>query len=397
MRQTDIAIAGAGLAGSAAAAMLTRAGYEVVLIDPHEFYPPDFRCEKLDTSQIEILKKTGLANAVLKAATPDRSLWIARFGHLVEKRDGAQCGIHYADLVNTVRAEVPHAAFTTAKVTSITTSADRQIVSLSNGDEISARLFVLANGLNVGLRHKLGIERKVESETHSVAIGFDIKPVGKAAFDFSALTCYSEQPACRMAYVAFFPIGSTTRANLFVYRDTKDPWLKEFRDAPKQTLLKVMPSLNKLVGPFEVDGLVKIRPIDLYVTEGYRQPGVVLIGDALATSCPAAGTGAGKALMDVERLCNVHIPQWLASPGMGRDKIAAYYDDPVKQAYDAFCTKKAYALKSLSIDTSLPWVAQRWTRFVLHGLRGALRQVYRRLTAKSSHDSFATAPSRRLL
>ena len=199
-----------------------------------------------------------------------------------------------------------------------------------------------------------------------------------------------------MAYVAFFPIGSTTRANLFVYRDMQDPWLRQFREAPKQMLLEVMPRLNKLVGSFEVDGAVKIRPIDLYVTEGYRQPGVVLIGDAFATSCPAAGTGAGKALMDVERLCNVHIPQWLASPGMGLEKIAAYYDDPVKQAYDAFCTKKAYALKSFSTDTSLSWVAQRWTKFVLHGLRGALRQVYRRLIAKSSPNSFATAPSRQL-
>lgn len=383
MRHTDIAIAGGGLAGSAAAAMLTRAGYDVILIDPHNVYPPDFRCEKLDIGQIEILKMTGLADAVLKAATPDRSLWIARFGHLVEKRDGAQCGIRYADLVNTVRAEVPATAFITAKVTSIAASTDRQVLTLSSGDEISARLFVMANGLNIGLRHQLGLGRKVESETHSIAIGFDIKPVGRAAFDFAALTCYSEGPARQMAYVVFFPIGATTRANLFVYRGMDDPWLKQFRHAPGQTLLNVMPSLNKLVGPFEVDGSVKIRPIDLYVSEGYRQPGVVLVGDAFSTSCPAAGTGAGKALMDVERLCSVYIPQWLASPGMGLEKIAIYYDDPVKQAYDAFCMSKAYGLKSLSTDTRLNWVVQRWARFVLHGLRGALRQTHRRLTSQS--------------
>ena len=48
MRQTDIVIAGGGLAGSAAAAMLGRAGYSVVLVDPHESYPPDFRAEKID-------------------------------------------------------------------------------------------------------------------------------------------------------------------------------------------------------------------------------------------------------------------------------------------------------------------------------------------------------------
>ena len=374
MRHTDIAIVGAGLAGSTAAAMLTRAGYDVALIDPHEVYPPDFRCEKLDTSQIEILKKTGLADAVLKAATPDRSLWIARFGHLVEKRDGTQCGIYYADLVNTVRAEVSATAFITAKVTSIATSGDRQVATLSSGDEISARLFVMANGLNIGLRHQLGLKRKVESKTHSIAIGFDIKPVGKATFDFAALTCHSEGPARQMAYVAFFPIGSTTRANLFVYRGMDDPWLKQFRDAPKQTLLDVMPSLNKLVGPFEVNGVVKIRPIDLCVSEGYRQPGVVLVGDAFSTSCPAAGTGAGKALMDVERLCNVHIPQWLASPGMGLEKIAAYYDDPIKQAYDAFCTTKAFGLRALSTDPSMSWAARRWIKFIGQYARGTLRQ-----------------------
>ena len=116
MRHTDVVIAGAGLAGSAAAAMLAEAGTDVLLIDPREVYPPDFRCEKLDVSQIEILHKTGLADAVLSAATPDRSLAIARFGRLVEQRDGRQCGIHYADLVNTVREQVPATAFLAAKV-----------------------------------------------------------------------------------------------------------------------------------------------------------------------------------------------------------------------------------------------------------------------------------------
>ena len=65
MRETDIAIVGAGLAGSLAAAMLARAGIGVVLIDPHAVYPSDFRCEKLDGPQIAILKKTGIAGAVL--------------------------------------------------------------------------------------------------------------------------------------------------------------------------------------------------------------------------------------------------------------------------------------------------------------------------------------------
>lgn len=355
--------------------MLARAGYDVVLVDPHTVYPPDFRCEKLDQSQIEILKKTGLADAVLSVATPNRSLWVARFGRLVEKLKGAQCGIMYDTLVNTVRGKVPPAAFIASKVTSLKTSDERQTVKLSNGEEISARLVVLANGLNIGLRHQLGIERKILSENHSISIGFDLRPAGPAPFDFSALTYFPESSASQMAYLTLFPIGASTRANLFVYRDMRDPWLAQFRDAPKQTMLAMIPKLEKLTGPFDIEGFVKIRPVDLYVSEGYRQAGVVLVGDAFATSCPAAGTGAGKALMDVERLCNVHIPQWFASAGMGIDKIGTFYDDPVKSAYDVWCAKKAYGLKSFSIDQGPLRTAERWAKFVLQWIKGALRQA----------------------
>ena len=99
---------------------------------------------------------------------------------------------------------------------------------------------------------------------------------------------------------------------------------------------------------------------------GYQQDGIVLVGDAFATSCPAAGTGVRRVLVDVERLCNVHIPQWLATPGMGAAKIASFYADEIKVANDVYCVTKAFQLRSLSTDTSLPWVAQRWARFVLH-------------------------------
>src|SRR3712207_1276993 len=103
MRETDIAIIGGGLAGSTAAAMLGRAGYRAVLVDPRNDYPPDFRCEKLDASQVYLLGQTGLADTVLQAATLNREVWVARFGRLVEKRRTTQYGIAYQALVNTMR------------------------------------------------------------------------------------------------------------------------------------------------------------------------------------------------------------------------------------------------------------------------------------------------------
>ena len=93
MKYTDIAIIGGGLAGSTAAAMLGRAGIATILLDPHPVYPPDFRVEKLSGDlQVERFRKTGLAEAVLRAATHDGENWIARFGYLLDRRPSRQYG-----------------------------------------------------------------------------------------------------------------------------------------------------------------------------------------------------------------------------------------------------------------------------------------------------------------
>jgi 2-polyprenyl-6-methoxyphenol hydroxylase-like FAD-dependent oxidoreductase len=375
MRHTDVAIIGGGLAGSTAAAMLGRAGVHAVLVDPHPLYPKDFRCEKLDASQVILLRKTGLAGTVLGAATCDEEVWIARFGHLVEKRPNEQYDLLYDTLVNAVRGEIPPGIERIhAKAAAIATSSNRQTLTLSDGEQISARLIVLANGLNIGLRQSIGIGREVMSPCHSISIGFDVSPVGRPAFDFRALTYYPESAAGRMAYLTLFPIGSTMRANLFVYRDMHDPWLREMRHAGPEALFALMPGLRKLTGDVEVLD-VKIRPVDLHVSTGYRQGGIALVGDAFATSCPAAGTGCNKVFTDVERLCNVHIPRWLATDGMDTEKVAAFYDDEVKQACDAASEAKAYFLRALSTSAGFAWSARRWSRFIGQLGLGALRRA----------------------
>src|SRR5215475_8745497 len=142
MRYTDIAIIGGGLAGSTAAAMLGRAGISAVLVDPHVVYPPDFRVEKLSgDEQIERFRKTGLLDAVLRKATVADENWIARFGRLLDKAPRQQIGILYDTLVNTIRTEIPLGVETIiAKAISISTSNERQKITLSNDETISARL-----------------------------------------------------------------------------------------------------------------------------------------------------------------------------------------------------------------------------------------------------------------
>jgi 2-polyprenyl-6-methoxyphenol hydroxylase-like FAD-dependent oxidoreductase len=385
MRHVDVAIVGGGLAGSTAAAMLGRAGLDVAVLDPHPVYPFDFRSEKLSGPQVHLLRRTGLADAVLPAATAMEELWIARFGHVVERRRNDEYGILYHTLVNAMRGQIPPHAFVATKVAAVSTGADRQTVVLASGEKIRARLLVLATGLNNGLRRMLGISRMELSPCHSISIGFDVVPAGGAKFAFPALTYFPERAAERVSYFTLFPAGASMRANLFIYRETRDPWLKRLRDQPRETLFAALPGLLKLTGDFAVSGDVNIRPVDLYAAKGHRQAGVVLVGDAFATSCPAAGTGVNKVFTDVERLCNLHVPRWLATAGMGAEKIAAFYDDPVKQACDADSAARAFYVRSLSIDAGVLWQARRWGKFIGQSGRGAARRVQR---------LFADAPAR---
>lgn len=385
---TDVVIIGGGLAGSLAGAMLGRAGIDCIVVDPHKEYPPDFRCEKLDSDQVARLQKTGLAAEILTAATFDREAWVARRGVIVDKRPGDQHGIFYASLVNRVRSLMPSSVhFYHGTARKLVTGVDRQSVTLSDATTISARLAVLSNGLGLALRDQLGVTREYISRGHSLTLGFNMTPVGRRHFDCRALTFYAKSPSDRTALLTIFPIGSAMRANLFTYRTMDDPWLSEFRSAPEDTLRALMPELEKMIGPFAIEKPIQMRPVDLYASRGHLQPGLVLVGDAFATSCPASGNGARKVITDVERLCNVYIPQWLATPGMGTEKISAYYADPVKRACDQSSLDKALNLRRYSTETAPIWRVRRGIRFAQHLALGFGRRAWMRLSGHVSHNS----------
>jgi 2-polyprenyl-6-methoxyphenol hydroxylase-like FAD-dependent oxidoreductase len=372
----DIAVVGGGLAGSAAAALLARAGFATVIIDPFESCRPDFRLEKFDERQIGLIREAGLLDIAAAAATRAGGRWVARCGRLVDRIPRDQLCFRYETMVDAMRAEADlRASRIVARAVGIDTGPDRQRVRLGDGSEVDARLVILATGLNLGLQRALGLERRILSPWHSISIGFDVAPRGGDRFAFPALTYFSERSSARTAYLALFPIGEAMRANLFVYRDKDDPWLAQFRREPETALDELLPRLARLTGGTKIIGPVRMRPVDLYATHGHRRPGAVLVGDAYSTSCPAAGTGADKVFTDINLLCRVHIPAWFATPGMGADKIARFYDDPVKRACEKASLAKAFQLRAASVGAGPGPAMRRWTRFVGHAALGLARRL----------------------
>ncbi len=376
----DVVVVGGGVAGAAVGALLGRMGIVTRVIDPNPEPLHDFRGEKLEGGQLELARRAGLDHAIRAVSTPVGTLWIARRGRVIDRRPDPQVDARYPDFVRAVRGEIGgSAALEVGKVASLRLSADTQRVSLVGGGEIQARLVVLATGLQPALAASVGLTREVLSPCHSVSVGFDVAcPAG--AFPFPALTWYSADIASRIAYLTLFPLdgpgGRVQRANLFVYRQLDDPWLRAVRERPLPVIQDALPGLADVIGPCSVVGPVHVRKADLTRTGASGVPGLVTVGDACGTSCPAAGTGLDKVLTDVLALAR-HAPTWLRSPGMSAEKVASYYEDSEKVRCDAWSLGRAWATRDHALGSTLRLRARRRLVAAAQGAVGRWRAVTR--------------------
>lgn len=378
----DIAILGAGLAGTLAAIVLGRAGYRIALIDPHAVYPPDFRAEKLGPKQMAIFDRIGLGREVRALTTPFEGVWVIRFGRFLTRKRGREWGFSYPVLVNGLRALLPPGvALTVGRVETIATGRERQDIGLADGRCINARLLILATGLGEAVRRKAGVEKTVRSDGHSLSLGFNLTAL-PSALPFASLVYCGEMFGDLVSYLTLFPIGETLRANLFVHHKATDAWTKQFRTDPTAMLQRVMPGLDRWCGtPMVVAGPVETRPIDLIAAKGHERDGVVLIGDAFATTCPITGTGIQKVAVDVERLTQVHVPRWFATPGMGAEKIRTFYADRVKLRNDQRALRRSLVARAMIADHGRAWQLRRWRnnaiRLGLYGMAQARERIER--------------------
>ena len=337
----DVVIVGGGFAGSILALVLARQGRRVTVVDLHVAYPADFRCEKLSRRQLVLLRELGLAEA---------------FAGLNLEQEG----VRYEALVAAARAAWPaDVRFLQGRARSLATADGDQTVRLASGEVVRARLAVIATGPGESLRASLGITRQVLRERHSIAAGVSLRPGSGQSGALRSVTIDGARAGDQIGYASFFPMNGTLRINLFSYQSPKDPWTQRLRRDPIGALRRALPAAAPLLAGMRVEGPVELRCTDLYACEGYIQPGVVLIGDAFATCCPATGEGLTRILLEVRQLAHAHLPGWLATPGMSAAKIAQFYADPVKREHERKALRAAERARSKAVETSLAWRIQR--------------------------------------
>lgn len=367
----DVVVVGAGMAGASAACGLAARGISVALVDRKARCAPCFKAEKVEPDQADKLRALGLFEAVRPVLTAIPSIASGYRGRVLTVVDLEQYGCDYWELTNAVRDRVPASVVQlTERVERIDLANEGRRVFLADGSCLEARLVVLATGITPGLAAELGLRYQDVRRPHSLVFGFDVE-LECPPSDYASLTYYAEDLAARFDYVTIFPIGGRWRANLFTYVEPAGSTMRAILRAPGEALASAFPRLPRLVGRVSVKGRAEAQAIDLYRLESPPVDGLVAIGDACQSVCPATGTGLSKVLTDVVVLCD-RAPEWMATPGMGAEKIAAFHADPRKRASDAQSLEWAEHRRSFSTRTDLRWRIHRartWLELYLAGRR----------------------------
>jgi 2-polyprenyl-6-methoxyphenol hydroxylase-like FAD-dependent oxidoreductase len=371
----DVIVVGAGFAGAAAATVMGRDQLRVALIDPRREYPREFKAEKIEPDHADALRRLDLADRLLPCAARIRAVVEAHDGRVLRVRPIEQYGMRYEEMVRALRRQIPsNVDFRIGRVARIVTSADRQSVTLDTGLTLHARLVVMAAGTGPQVEALLGAHRRRIRSRHSVCIGFDIAPPSGGRFPFDAVTYWTNSMNNGIDFVSLFVVPGCMRVNIFGYLEPRDPWLRSVVTDPRHAVEHMVPRMTRVVGEWRAISRVDIRAIDLFVADSPPADGIVLIGDACQSACPATGTGLGKVMTDVEVLCRTHVRAWLDTPGMTADKIAAYYRDARKTASDGSSLYDAEYRRQLTTDRSFRWRVHRTASYARLALSGLLQR-----------------------
>jgi geranylgeranyl reductase family protein len=304
MSSADIAVVGAGPAGSAAAERLARAGRNVLLLDKVEFPRDKFCGDGLTTLALRQLDEMGFDPSGVPSWTPVDNAWIRSpkgKDHLIPLPDGP--GLHAAiarrseldaALVDFAVASGAETRFGTG-VSAIEPDADG--ITLTVGDEtIRASALIAADGMWSPIRKMHGLDAGTmdgyRGEWHAFRQYF--QNVGERAA--SELWVWFEDDILP-GYAWSFPIGDG-RANVGfgILRDGPIPTAEMKRIWPD---LLQRPHIREILGPdAEPESRHRAWPIPARVDQApLTAPRTLFVGDAAAACDALTGEGIGQALL----------------------------------------------------------------------------------------------------
>jgi 2-polyprenyl-6-methoxyphenol hydroxylase-like FAD-dependent oxidoreductase len=298
--EADVIIAGGGLAGSALAIMLGRAGLAVELFERGKF-PKDKPCgEGLMPAGVAVLRRLGLENAA--GGAPFFGVRYHFGGQSVEGRfpgaDSSAVGrgqrrLHLDQVVFEAASATPGvAAHLNATVEEPLLENGRVTGVIVDGRPRRAALVVAADGVHSRMRHRLGLNKPVRRKRIAARAHF-------------RLAADREQPPWVDVFVARgyeIYVTPLPENEILVAALADAETLEGPLQLAYQQWIRSQPALAaRLEGAGQISELMSTSPLAAKARCGVA-PGIVLLGDAAGFLDPITGGGMTQALMTAELL-----------------------------------------------------------------------------------------------
>jgi len=310
--RADVVIGGAGFAGLALAIALRQGlgePFKVVVADPAlgRTHSGDARASAIAAAARRMFETIGVWNAVAADAQPIldmvvtdsklqdamRPTYLAFAGEVAEGEPFAHM-IENPALVDALvtRAKADGVELRESAVDSFASNAGRIVVTLSDGETISAKLLVAADGARSAIREAAGIQN----------VGWTYDQAGIVT------TVKHERDHHGRAEEHFLPAGPFAILPLKGNRSSI-VWTEEKHEAERIVALpddqfhaELETRFGLKLGEIEAVGPRRAYPLGLSVARSFIAERVALVGDAAHIIHPIAGQGLNLGLRDVAAL-----------------------------------------------------------------------------------------------
>lgn len=307
MRGLDIAIAGCGPCGLAAALLLSRGGHRVTLFERFDSPRPIGSGLMIQPTGLAVLTQLGLDAEALRLGSRIDRLYgkasrrvVLDVGYAALKRPAFGIGIHRASLFAVLHEAVLAAGIAVHTGRTVTGSARQgsgRALRFADG-ETSAAFDLVVDAL--GTRSPLTPETGRQLAYGALWASLDLP--GDAGFDPHAL----EQRYVRASIMAgVLPIGSSPgaarpQAAFFwsLREDRLEAWRQAGLDGWKAEVAALWPACAPLLDQIDTPDRLTFARYAHRTLARPAEPALIHIGDAWHSASPQLGQGANMALLD---------------------------------------------------------------------------------------------------
>jgi 2-octaprenylphenol hydroxylase len=335
MQSVDIAIVGGGMVGLALAAAFKDTDLRIAVIESHEpdselSALPDVRVSALSRSSESVLRNLGAWQGIMqRRAAPYRvmEVWeqdsFARIefeaqklaqpdlGHIVENR------VIQLALLDQVKQQTNVSLFMPARCASMAMGESEAWLTLDNGQSLTAKLVVGADGANSWVRKQQDIPLTHWDYGHS-AIVANVRT--KEAHERIARQTFTPQGP-----LAFLPLGEDNLCS--IVWSTEPNRAERLVEMSNREFNKALTTeFDNRLGLCEVEGDRFAFPLKMRYARDFVTERVALVGDAAHTIHPLAGQGVNLGLLDAASLAQEVIELWQEGEDFGTKRNLRGYE-----------------------------------------------------------------------